>query len=94
MKNSREKLSRRTFLGGIVVLPALAGLLATEAVADDTKASQDSMHYQSTPNGNMHCSLCRFFIPGQDASSSGTCQIVDGTISPNGYCIAYTAKAS
>lgn len=85
-------LSRRSFLGAVVVLPALAGSLASAASADASKASQESMHYQTTPNGKMHCSLCKFFIPGQDAQSSGTCQIVDGAISPNGYCMAFAAK--
>jgi hypothetical protein len=85
-------LNRRSFLEGVVVLPALAGALAATARADSSKASQVSMHYQSTPNGNMHCSLCKFFVPGQDAQSAGSCQVVDGSISPNGYCIAFTQK--
>lgn len=83
-------LSRRSFLGGIVVLPALASSIAA-ARADSSKASQASMHYQDTPNGTSHCATCKFFIPGSDAKSNGTCQIVDGSISPNGYCMAYTA---
>jgi High potential iron-sulfur protein len=85
-------LSRRAFLGGVVVLPALAGLSAANAAADGSKASQASMHYQTSPNGNMQCSKCQFFIPGQDAQSNGTCRVVDGSISPNGYCIAFAAK--
>jgi High potential iron-sulfur protein len=86
-------LARIVFLRGIVVLPA-AGLLPQEALADASKASQSSMHYQSTPNDGKHCSLCQFFIPGQDATSNGTCQVVDGSISPNGYCVAFSAKSS
>jgi High potential iron-sulfur protein len=86
-------LARIVFLRGIVVLPA-AGLLAQEALADASKASQSSMHYQSTPNDGKHCSLCQFFIPGQDATSNGACQVVDGSISPNGYCVAFSEKAT
>jgi hypothetical protein len=85
-------MKRRSFIEGVVVLPALAGALGATARADSSKASQASMHYQSTPNGNMHCSVCKFFSPGQDAQSSGTCAIVDGSISPNGYCIGFTQK--
>jgi High potential iron-sulfur protein len=92
MGESLQPLNRRTFVKGIVVLPALASLFVSSADADASKASQSSMHYQNTPNGNMHCSLCKFFIPAQDAKSDGSCQIVDGSISPNGYCIAYSAK--
>ncbi len=94
MGQSPETVTRRAFLGGVVVLPAFVGLLSGEASADASKASQASMHYQTSPNGNMHCSLCKFFIPGQDANSNGTCQLVDGSISPNGYCMAFTAKSS
>ena len=86
-------LSRRAFLQGIVVLPALAGALSAEAGAQGSKASQSSMHYQTSPNNGMQCAGCNFFIPGDDASSDGTCKIVDGTISPHGYCMAYAAKS-
>ncbi len=87
-----KSLSRRSFIGGVVILPALASALTGRARADSSKASQASMHYQTTPNGNMHCSECKFFIPGQDAQSNGSCQVVDGSISPNGYCIAFNQK--
>lgn len=86
-------LSRRTFLGGVVVLPALAGLLAAPARADGSKASQESMHYQSSPKDGMQCSGCNFFIAGKDAASDGTCKVVEGSISPHGYCMAYNAKS-
>lgn len=94
MDQRPELVARRAFLGSVAVLPAFAGLLSGVASADASKASQASMHYQTSPNGNMHCSLCKFFIPGQDANSNGTCQVVDGSISPNGYCMAFTAKSS
>ncbi|HTA39566.1 MAG TPA: high-potential iron-sulfur protein, partial [Candidatus Acidoferrales bacterium] len=87
-------LTRRRFLGSAIALPALAGLLTASAVADGPKASQASMHYQTSPNGGMQCSGCKFFIAGKDAQSSGTCQLVDGSISPNGYCVGYSAKSS
>lgn len=84
------ELTRRAFLDGICVLPALA--TATRmARADGSKATQAAMHYQTTPNGSAHCAACRFFIPGGDATSNGTCKIVAGSISPNGYCVAFTA---
>jgi hypothetical protein len=85
-------MRRQTFLRTAIVLPGLCALLKAPAFADGSKASQASMHYQTSPNGNMHCSGCKFFIPAQDPKANGSCQIVDGSISPNGYCIAYTAK--
>jgi hypothetical protein len=92
MADPAFSLKRRAFLEGAIVLPAFAALMTAVAAADQ-KASQASMHYQTSPNGSMQCSGCKFFIPGSDAKSNGSCQIVDGSISPNGYCIAYTAKS-
>jgi hypothetical protein len=85
-------LNRRIFITGTIAFPALAGIAAA-ARADSSKASQDSMHYQTTPHGSAHCATCKFFIPAADASANGTCKIVDGSISPNGYCIAYTSSS-
>jgi hypothetical protein len=94
MADVSEGLARRTFLGGVLALPAFATLLAAKAGADASKAPQSAMHYQTSPNGSMQCSQCRYFVPGPDAKSDGSCQVVDGSISPNGYCIAYSAKSA
>jgi hypothetical protein len=77
----------------MLVLPSLSGLLTARAAADASKAPKSAMHYQDSPNNGMQCSGCRFFNPGSDAKSNGTCQIVDGSISPSGYCMAYSAKS-
>ncbi|MBV8531128.1 MAG: high-potential iron-sulfur protein [Candidatus Eremiobacteraeota bacterium] len=94
MAKTRELLTRQTFLGGVLLLPALSGALSVAGRADASKASKAAMHYQTSPNGSMQCSGCKFFIPNSDPKTNGTCQIVDGDISPNGYCMAYTAKSS
>lgn len=86
--------TRRTFLAAAAVLPALAGLASVApAAADASKSSQASMHYQTTPNDGKQCSGCNFFTPGGSATANGSCKIVDGSISPSGYCIAYTPKS-
>ncbi|HEV3091771.1 MAG TPA: high-potential iron-sulfur protein [Candidatus Cybelea sp.] len=90
MTPGSDPLARRTFLKGLVVLPALAGLLSARAAADASKAPKSAMKYQDTPSGDMQCSKCHFFVPAADAKSSASCQIVDGDISPNGYCIAFS----
>lgn len=88
-----KPLTRRTFLGSAIVLPALAGAFSAAANANASKASQASMYYQNSPNGTMQCSGCKFFMPGQDPKANGSCQLVDGSISPNGYCIAWSSKS-
>lgn len=44
-----------------------------------------AVQYQDQPKGSQRCSA--HFIPG------GQCKLVEGPISPNGWCIAYTAKS-
>jgi hypothetical protein len=89
----RETVSTRgAFVRSAILLPALAGLFTQAVLADDTKVTQSSVQYQTKPNGDKQCSKCNFFIPGQTADANGTCKIVDGVISPSGYCIAYNAK--
>jgi len=84
--------TRGAFVRGAILLPALAGLLTKSVLADDTKVTPSSVQYQAKPNGDKQCSKCNFFIPGQTADAKGTCKIVDGVISPSGYCIAFNAK--
>jgi hypothetical protein len=94
MKKPDQRVTRTDFMRGIVVLPALAALLVAGAAVAQAKGSQAQFKYQTKPNGSKKCSNCTLFIPGKTATANGTCKVVDGTISPNGYCIAYAAKTS
>ena len=94
MRDPDKNLTRTDFVRGIVILPALAGLLVAGTTVAEAKGSQAQFKYQSKPNGKQKCSNCTLFIPGKTATADGTCKVVDGTISPNGYCIAYSAKTS
>lgn len=87
-----QLMNRNDFLRSAILLPGLAALMTAAASAQGAKASKDSMHYQSTPRDGKQCAGCQFFIPSQDPKADGTCKIVDGAVSPNGYCMAYTAK--
>jgi len=92
--DNRDKLTRATFVRAAVILPALAGVLGTVVEAQAPKGSKTQFKYQSTPNNGKQCSTCTFFIAGKTATANGTCKIVQGDISPKGYCIAYSAKKS
>jgi hypothetical protein len=94
MKDSSENLSRRAFVAGAIVLPALAGMVLAGTSTAQAKGTQAAFKYQSTPNGGKKCSQCTFYIAGSSATANGTCKIVDGTISPNGWCSAWAAKSS
>ncbi|MBV8689223.1 MAG: high-potential iron-sulfur protein [Candidatus Eremiobacteraeota bacterium] len=93
MKESRERLSRAEALKSIVILPALAaafGGLTLEAQA--AKQSKAALKYQNKPKGSQKCAGCRFFIKGKTAGANGACQIVAGSISPNGWCVSWAKK--
>ncbi len=92
MKNSENRISRREALSGLVVLPALAGALVSTTTIAEAKGSKSQFKYQDHPNGSHKCAGCRFFHAGKSASANGTCDIVSGAISPNGWCVAYAAK--
>lgn len=89
-----KQTSRKEALKQIVVLPALAGLaLAGTSTIAQAKSSKAAMKYQNTPKGSAKCSGCSLFIPGKTTKANGTCKVVEGSISPNGWCVAYTPKA-
>lgn len=56
----------------------------TEAV----KSSQASVQYQAQPKGEQKCGNCMHFI-----AESNTCKRVDGTVSPEGWCIIWANAA-
>lgn len=56
----------------------------TEAV----KSSQASVQYQAQPKGEQKCSNCMNFI-----AESNTCKRVEGTVSPQGWCIIWANAA-
>ena len=87
-----QKYSRRRMIK-IAALAAGAPLLAaTVGTAYAQKATKAAMQYRDKPNGKQECANCLQFIPGKSASANGQCNVVDGSISPKGWCIAYAPK--
>jgi hypothetical protein len=84
----RNNATRRSILGWL--LGALAAPLA--AFAQSGKAKKQDMHYQDRPKEGQKCEDCVHYIPGKDAKAPGECKIVDGPISPKGWCIEYQLK--
>ena len=77
--------TRRTMLRA--GLAAVGGAAAMRAKAQD-KIAQKVVQYQETPKEDQKCSVCVNWQP------PNACKIVDGTINPNGWCIAFAPKAS
>jgi hypothetical protein len=84
-----RSVSRRTLLKSAVVLAgaACAGVGVQKQALAQAKVAKAAMKYQDHPNGAEKCSNCMQFVP-PDA-----CKIVEGKISPDGYCIAWAKKA-
>ncbi|HEY8297135.1 MAG TPA: high-potential iron-sulfur protein [Candidatus Baltobacteraceae bacterium] len=87
-----RKFTRSDALKSLIVLPALAAAIIETTDTADAKSSKAQFKYQSHPKGSAKCSGCSLFIPGKHASAMGQCKVVAGSISPNGWCVAYTAK--
>jgi anaerobic selenocysteine-containing dehydrogenase len=81
------RVSRRDFL---FVAAVGAGAAAAPAfwssAADAAKMSPKAMAYRPNPNGSQRCENCANFQPPT------ACKVVDGTISPTGWCILYRSK--
>ena len=58
------------------------------APATTAKVSQASVQYQTQPKGEQQCGKCMHFI-----AESNTCKLVEGQISPSGWCTLWTLNA-
>ena len=84
-----DTLNRRKVLLWLAVAPVLG---AAAARAEDGKARKVDMKYQDKPMNGLDCDDCIHFIPGKGAKAPGACQIVEGPISPHGWCIEFQPK--
>lgn len=95
-ENSNELKARRallkqgaTILAGVATITFFAN--ARNAFAEGKLAKAD-VKYQDKPNAGKDCDDCLQFIPGKTAKANGTCKVVEGEVSPHGYCAAFTRK--
>jgi anaerobic selenocysteine-containing dehydrogenase len=83
-----SRVSRRDFLFAAAVgtgAAAAATLISTPALAA-SKIPQKAVSYQSTPKGAQRCDNCALW------QSPSSCKLVDGDISPSGWCTLYKKK--
>jgi hypothetical protein len=74
--------TRWLFAGSVV------SVVAVTPRAYAAKAAKADFSYQERPKEGKSCSNCKLFIVGE--SGKGSCAIVDGEISPSGWCLAYS----
>jgi hypothetical protein len=92
MSDNRKatEVSRRNLLRSATIMAGGAAVLATAMTATSAQAdkmSQIAAAYQPSPKGGAQCDGCALF---QGPSS---CQLVDGTISPTGWCKFFAKKS-
>jgi anaerobic selenocysteine-containing dehydrogenase len=107
--STHRKISRRTWLKGMAAVSAAAGLtLMLASTSAEAKASKVAVHYQDRPNGMRMCHMCKFYIAARGGRSgmgcmggsmmgmmgAGACQVVEGRISPMGYCDLYAPRGA
>ena len=84
---SSRALSRRTILVRSAGCAAGAAALLLRPRQAAAKMSQPSVGYQDSPKGDQKCSNCSLF------QEPDGCTLVDGKISPEGWCKFWVKKA-
>jgi hypothetical protein len=111
--STHRQVSRRTWLKGMAVFSAAAGMpLMLATTAAEAKASKVAVHYRDYPSGMRMCHMCKFYISasggrsgmgcgmmgasmmGRGMMGAGACEVVEGRISPMGYCDLYAPRSA
>jgi hypothetical protein len=90
MASEPQDLSRRDFfrrattyaIGAAAIVQAVQPKIATA----QAKVAQSSVSYQDKPKGTQRCDGCTLF------QAPKSCKVVDGEISPQGWCSLFAAK--
>ena len=79
---------RRLLLAAGAAVGAATAVSSDRTTAAELKISAGAVGYQDHPNGDKQCSECVHFLP------PSSCKIVEGTISPHGYCRIFSPRQS
>jgi hypothetical protein len=85
--DEKRKMSRRQILRGAALAASGTAVLVAGAVPAQAKMAQAAAGYQDKPKGDQSCASCALF------KAPSSCTLVDGTISPNGWCRFYSKKS-
>jgi hypothetical protein len=90
---ARPVISRRVMLarsGGSLLGIVLSAVASRPALA---KAQKSDFQYQQHPKDGKKCADCKFFSTDRSGSDTGTCELVEGTVNRDGWCVAFSPKA-
>ncbi len=90
-------MNRKSVIINLLTIPVAAGAVIgtfTEASAT-ASVDQKTAQYQSKPKSGHQCSGCSLYIPAKTnpTKSNGTCKVVKGAISPQGWCKFFAPKS-
>lgn len=94
MDKEQIRLDRRAILGkgsALVALFATIPIVLWGKAAEAAKADKSVLHYQDQPKNGKDCANCWAYVAGQNPGE-GTCKAVEGLVSANGWCMAYSPK--
>jgi len=74
--------------GGASLAIASAAKGVPSDVASNSQLRKEDVRYQGQPKGNQRCSGCSHFV------QPGACQVVAGSVNPNGWCLLFQAKST
>jgi hypothetical protein len=80
-------VSRRGLLRGVAAMIGGAAALLAAGGTAIAKMAQKAAGYQDKPKGDQSCANCTLF------KAPDSCTLVDGTITPGGWCRFYAKKS-
>lgn len=83
---SRRAVLRRFALGAGGVAVLATGVTTSQSARADAKMAKSIVHYQPTPHQGQSCATCVQFV------RPASCKVVQGPISPAGWCELYAKK--
>ena len=93
MEGREAPVTRRLGLirgGHLLIGIAVLVVAGKPGTADAAKADKRDFFYQDKPKDGKSCSTCRLYTVTQ--TGQGSCAVVDGDVSPDGWCMAYSAR--
>ena len=88
--------ARRFFLkrGAGVVTLTIAAVVIGEIPPAAAKAAKSELGYREHGDSGKTCGQCKFFSSSDPQQPLGSCSIVEGAISRDGWCTAFAPRSA
>lgn len=92
MKPAVHQPTRRRLLKNALASFGVALIDYGSNVYADDKFPKKTMDYRDRSNGQKTCANCSHFLPDKNPRNSGRCTVVEGNISPHGWCRVWATR--